>query len=97
MNPHICTRAGGSSRLNHDLKNGPLIIVSEETRTSFSLFPFSRQLNFSKPLRKSDYIQRSLQNGQLEQLLKTLRSRPWPNGIHLLAVKRAFCWSEDWE
>ena len=88
-NLHICTRAGGRSRLNHDLKNGPWIIFSEETRTSFSFFPFSRQLNFSKPLRNSDHIQRSLQNGQLKQLLKTLRSRPWPNGIDLVAVKRA--------
>ena len=67
-NLHICTRAGGRSRLNHDLTNGPRIIVSEETRTSFSFFPFSRQLNFSKPLRNSDHIQRSLQNGQLKEL-----------------------------
>ena len=34
----IGTRAGRRSRLNRDLKNGPRIIVSEETRTSFSFF-----------------------------------------------------------
>lgn len=75
--------------MNHDPKNGPRIIISEETRTSFSFVPFSRPLYFSKPLKNSDYIQRSLQNGQLEQLIETLRSLPWPNGIHLIAVKRA--------
>lgn len=37
-NLHICTCTGARSRLNRDLKNGPRIIVSEETRTSFSFF-----------------------------------------------------------
>ena len=44
-NLHICTRAGGRSRLNRDLKNGPRIIVSGETG------PVSRSFKTVKELR----------------------------------------------